>query len=133
MYLLMAVETLSVDLAASFERGRQVVGYTNGDVARLMGISEPLLCNQLKGIGNGHISLLRLASVAKKATTADDRPRIFVRVVFADLFEQLGLGECDPMAAAVGQALAVLGTVVGQMQCRMARATVPELQERRRA
>ncbi len=140
MFVFVAVQAPLINWSDLFSRARGSVDITDPasgrwlgklkheTVAAFMGISAAQLSQQLSG--QGHVSLFRLCDSAKR----DPDAKRFVQALFGLLAEELGFSEGDPIAETLGSALMVLGSLVGKMQLRMARASLPEqhAQERRR-
>lgn len=109
-----------------FARARGAVQMKHETLAGLMGVSPQQLSMQLAG--NGHVSLFRLASAA-----IDPDGKLVVMEVLTLIGEELGFGEADPVARAVGHALSALGTVVGQLSMAKAKSVPADRRDRRRA
>src|SRR6185369_7174607 len=120
----------STNWAEMFSRARSAADLKHDTLARMMKISASQLSQQLAE--RGHLSLFKLVRVAADPDPAGKR---FVVELFDLIAEEFGFGERDPLAHALGQLLAVVGSVVGRTQLRMARAELPiqDAQQRRRA
>jgi len=114
------------------EARARVKGMKQEKLAELMGIPEPQLSKQLD---DGHPSLRRLERAARNP---DPDGKAVVAEIFAILGEELGFGECHPLARVVVQALqanAAVVDVLGRLQFRISGTDISEQRskERRRA
>lgn len=110
-----------------FAEARSRVGHMKqGTLAGYMGITEQQLSMQLAD--GGHPSLRRLALAA---THEDPEAKAVVMEIFALIADELGFGECHPLARVLVQALQANAAVVdalGRLQFKMARAELPDTQ-----